>query len=40
MAKKTKIPTENIELVVNYVLIDDNQSLSDQNIDKKVKYIW
>ena len=29
MAKKTKIPIENIELVVNYVLIDDNKSLSD-----------
>ena len=40
MAKKTKTNTENTELVVNYVLIDDNKSLSDQNIDKKVKYIW
>ena len=37
MAKKTKIPIENIELVVNYVLIDDNKRLSDQNIDKKSK---
>ena len=37
MAKKTKIPIEKIELVVDYVIIDDDKSLTDQNIDENTK---
>ena len=37
MAEKTKISIEKIDLVVNYVLIDDNKSLSDQKIDGDTK---
>ena len=37
MAEKTKIPVENIELVVDYLMIDDNKSLMDQNIDENTK---
>ena len=36
MAKKTKIPIEKIELVVDYVIVDD-ESLLDQNIDENTK---
>ena len=34
MAEKTKISIEKIDLVVNYVLIEDNKSLLEQKIDK------
>ena len=37
MAEKTKIPIENIELIVNYVMIADDKSLMDQNIDENTK---
>ena len=37
MAKKTKIPIEKIELVVDYVIIDDDKSLMEQNIDENTK---
>ena len=37
MAKKTKIPIEKIELVVDYVIVDDDKSLMDQNIDENIK---
>ena len=37
MAEKTKIPVENIELVVDYLMIDDNKSLMEQEIDENTK---
>ena len=37
MAKKTQIPIEKIELVVDYVIVDDDESLLDQNIDVNTK---
>ena len=37
MAEKTKIPIENIELIVNYVMIVDDKSLMEQNIDENTK---
>ena len=37
MAEKTKIPIEKIELVVDYVMIDDDESLMNQNIDGNTK---
>ena len=37
MAEKTKIPIENIELIVNYVMIADDESLMNQNIDENTK---
>ena len=40
MAEKTKIPIEKIELVVDYVMIDDDESLMNQNIDEnKIIYM-
>lgn len=37
MVEKTKIPIEKIDLVANYVLIDDNKSLHNQKIDGNTK---
>ena len=37
MAEKTKIPIEKIELVVDYVVIKDDESLMNQNIDENTK---
>ena len=37
MAKKTQIPIEKIELVVDSVMIDDYKCLMDQNIDENSK---
>ena len=37
MAEKTKIPIESIELIVDYVMIDDNKSLMEQNINGNTK---
>jgi len=37
MAKKTKIPIKKIELIVDYVMVDDNRSLMHQNIDGNTK---
>ena len=37
MAKKTQIPIEKIELVVDYVIVNDDESLLDQNIDVNTK---
>ena len=37
MAEKTKIPIESIELIIDYVMIDDNKSLMEQNIDGNTK---
>ena len=37
MAKKTQIPIEKIKLVVDYVIVDDDESLLDQNIDLNTK---
>ena len=37
MAEKTKISIEKIDLVVNYVLIDEYKSLLDQKIDEDTK---
>ena len=37
MAKKTQIPIEKIELVVDYVIVDNDESLLDQNIDENTK---
>ena len=37
MAKKTKIPIENIDLVANYVVIKDDKALFEQKINEKTK---
>ena len=37
MAEKTKIPIEQIELVVDYAIIDDNESLMNQKINENTK---
>ena len=37
MAEQTKIPIEKIELVVDYVVIKDDESLMNQNIDENTK---
>ena len=37
MAEKTKISIESIELIVDYIIIDDNKSLMEQNIDGNTK---
>ena len=37
MSVKTKIPIEKIELIVDYVMVDDNRSLMHQNIDGNTK---
>ena len=37
MAEKTKIPIESIELVVDYVMIDNDRSLKEQNINENTK---
>ena len=37
MAKKTKIPIENIVLVANYVVIKDDKALFDQKINENTK---
>ena len=39
MSEVTKIPIENIDLVVDYGLVEDNKSLMAQNIDENTKII-